>query len=420
MNLRLPSLRRPGNDDFHTFLSEKGHSEKFIEQFPTPVSQQQQQCFSAHFSRNAQQDTILYSSSGNQYRFVDMIKRTIFGQVVRAELMVQSSSLSSSPCSSLFPSPSNYQLRQRRDREDSISTHTSDETNLSMDDHDFLHEDEPSPFQVRKEEKLMVAIKIYSRARIHAPSNKDCKEDPSTELEISQFLSHHYPHLLGAIECCGNEEYMFNIMPFVPYPELFDHLEHSQRFSEEAVKNVARQVLSGLHVLHSHNIAHRDISLENILYDPFTQHSVLIDFGLSVITRRDAEDNITSSSSSSFGTSSSATAKQTLVPNIFTGKVNYLPPEILAGQPLINPYAADIWATGICLLYLLLGFPPLVQAHQSDVRFVFLKQGRLAELIAQWQVPISKETLDFITSLLAVEPGARPSVQEIMAHPWLR
>jgi len=416
MNFHLPSLRHPGNENFYPFLSEIRHSEKFAEQFPASASQLQKQCFSAHFSCNEQQDTILYSSSGNQYRFLEVIKRTIFGQVVRAELIVQSSSTSSSPCASLFPSPSNYQLRQRRARGDSISTEISDESNLSMDDHDFLHESSPI-YKLKKDEKCIVAIKIYSRTQIHDPNNKDCKEDPATELEISQFLAHHYPQLLGAIECCGNEEYMFNIMPFVPYPELFDHLEHSPRFSEQAVKVVARQVLSAVHVLHSHNIAHRDISLENILYDPFTQHSVLIDFGLSVITQRDEHGKI---SSSSFLTSSSVAAKNTLVPNIFTGKVNYLPPEVLAGQPLINPFAADIWATGICLLYLLLGFPPLVQAHPSDMRFLFLKEGRMSELIDQWQVPISNETLDFITSLLAIEPGARPSVQEIMAHPWLR
>lgn len=440
----LPGLRQPPiiEDEEESYIdddySNMDEDELDCDEFDSDFFQQShkepsQQCFTAKLIRNAQNETLLVSSSGNEYRFLDVIKRSIFGQVVRAERINNNTTI---PSSNSTPMACKY----RRDRGDSISTHTTTATSnsdssvhqmdLSMDDHDFLQDDSdgssPStPIYTHKStaslESRLVAIKIYSRSRIHSPTFRQagCKEDPSVELEITQFFSQesrHFAPLLGAIECCANEEYIFNVMPFVPHPELFDYLAAHQRFSESTVRSLARQLFQGLSVLHAHHIAHRDISLENLLYDPCQQQITIIDFGLSVVTLRDAQDRIFLSSEEN----KKYLLKQQMVPNIFTGKVNYLPPEVLAGEPEVNPYAADVWAAGICLLYLLLGFPPLVQAHVSDLRYVFLAQGRFAELINQWQIHVSQETLSFILYLLACDPLQRPSIDEILSHPWLR
>lgn len=63
---------------------------------------------------------------------------------------------------------------------------------------------------------------------------------------------------------------------------LFNLIEIDCRFSEWDILQIARELFESLEYLHSHNIAHRDVKLENILYDGET--TKLIDFGLALWT----------------------------------------------------------------------------------------------------------------------------------------
>jgi len=61
--------------------------------------------------------------------------------------------------------------------------------------------------------------------------------------------------------------------------------QKSKRFPEDDAFNIVRDCLLGLKHLHSKKIAHRDIKLENIVYDEKADRAKLIDFGLSKIFR---------------------------------------------------------------------------------------------------------------------------------------
>eukprot|EP00349_Pseudokeronopsis_sp_Brazil_P002130 CAMPEP_0202964182 /NCGR_PEP_ID=MMETSP1396-20130829/8262_1 /ASSEMBLY_ACC=CAM_ASM_000872 /TAXON_ID= /ORGANISM="Pseudokeronopsis sp., Strain Brazil" /LENGTH=336 /DNA_ID=CAMNT_0049686087 /DNA_START=46 /DNA_END=1056 /DNA_ORIENTATION=+ len=287
---------------------------------------------------------ILESESGKKYLLLETIKVAIFGQVVKAEILESATS-------------GNF-----------------------------------------------VAIKIYRRS--HISSGNACKEDPYSELAISRLLHDKNQNLLGSLEICGNDDFLFNVMPYVSSPELFDYLASRSAFDESLAKNVVHQVACGIMYLHSNNIAHRDLSLENILYCPVTGVAKIIDFGLGVQLN-------------SFDVSFSKARKGYLVPNMMTGKITYLSPEVLIGQPMVNPFAIDIWAIGICTLYLLLGFPPLMQAHESDLRYTYMQTGRLKELLTQWHVELSEDALDFVQFLLKPNPSQRPTIESVLEHRWL-
>ena len=51
--------------------------------------------------------------------------------------------------------------------------------------------------------------------------------------------------------------------------------------TEEIARLLFRQILAGLGYMHSKNIIHRDIKLENILLDETHSKAVIADFGLS-------------------------------------------------------------------------------------------------------------------------------------------
>lgn len=312
-------------------------------------------CFEATMEVNSRNDTILHSSSGRDYKLLKTLKKTIFGSVVQARLVVPGSSASLSAAAEV-KSLSQY-----------------------------------------------VAVKIYSRELIDkCRQNGRCKEDPVNELEISKILSNRHPHLVGSIECCTDEDFVYHIMPYIHEPELFDFLVSHDRLDERLTRKIVQQAISSLIFLHDMGIAHRDLSLENMLFNPETEHMHLIDFGLSVMV--DLGDNVSS---------------QKQVPNIFTGKISYLAPEVINGNPMVDPFALDIWALGICTMYLLLGFPPLMKADASDLRYVYLERGQLRDLVSQWQVPVPELALDFAEKLLTVNPAQRPTIHAVLRHPWL-
>ena len=52
--------------------------------------------------------------------------------------------------------------------------------------------------------------------------------------------------------------------------------------SEAKVKAIMRRIMDGLAYMHSSNIAHRDIKLENLIYNNMTDKVHIIDFGFAV------------------------------------------------------------------------------------------------------------------------------------------
>ena len=61
--------------------------------------------------------------------------------------------------------------------------------------------------------------------------------------------------------------------------ELFFHLQHEKRFSEDMTRFYIAEIAYVVGYLHSKEIIYRDIKLENILLDRFG-HIKLVDFGL--------------------------------------------------------------------------------------------------------------------------------------------
>jgi len=81
-----------------------------------------------------------------------------------------------------------------------------------------------------------------------------------------------------------NEMRVYFVMPFVRGGELYKHFLKNKRFPENQVKFYAVQIASAIGYLHSKDICHRDMKLENILMDE-EGYLKLIDFGLAKILK---------------------------------------------------------------------------------------------------------------------------------------
>ena len=251
----------------------------------------------------------------------------------------------------------------------------------------------------------VVAIKVCSKdvlTRIGGVS----LENPVFEIGAMQDMGEpRHPNLACQFECCMDEKNIYSVLKFHQGVELFDHILNCGPLREESARCMFQQLVLGLHRLHCRGIAHRDVSLENIMYHASDHATVLIDFGLCVKLQHDP-----------------LTREFVPIRNSACGKGYFMPPESdwtgRHPQP-VNPLQGDVWSAGMCLLYALLGFPPIERACDDDSRYNFLTQGRLCELLEHWDVTLSGEVVDLIQMILRPEPSERPSLAQIWAHGWM-
>lgn len=143
-----------------------------------------------------------------------------------------------------------------------------------------------------------------------------------------------------------------------------------------------------LQSLYNIGIVHRDIKAENILVNEATNEIKLIDFGFS----REVEPG-------------------ELVKTA-TGSPLYSAPEILAKEKY-DPLKADIWSAGVLLFFLLSGHLPF---YDENIQNLFTKI-----LFEGLQIPttLNQEAADLLGKILTTDAKKRPSLEDIIAHPWM-
>ncbi|KAF0682574.1 Aste57867_25306 [Aphanomyces stellatus] len=244
-----------------------------------------------------------------------------------------------------------------------------------------------------------VAIKMMSRPHMAAKtalrSGHQIKEDGDEEFAILQRLAPH-PSVLTLVQHFEHEDMLCLVFEFCPHGELFDHLHHhqpSKAVSERQAATWFRQIVDGVQHIHAAGIAHRDLSLENILLDA-AWHCRICDFGLSSQQGKWCSGRV--------------------------GKPFYMAPEVYIGDhQSYNGFKADVWSLGVLLFILLSGIPPLEVPSEVDARFRIIRQEGIHALAKMWKLPLTCDALDLLSSLLRAQPDERPSLADIAAHAWL-
>mmetsp|Transcript_34475 Transcript_34475/g.46461 ORF Transcript_34475/g.46461 Transcript_34475/m.46461 type:complete len:161 (+) Transcript_34475:1748-2230(+) len=155
------------------------------------------------------------------------------------------------------------------------------------------------------------------------------KKQAIREIRILSRLNHQ--NVVRLFEAIDTPKYVYLVMEYVQGESLHAHLkaQPNRRFPEEKAKHIIKQLIGILSYLHSRNVTHRDIKLENIIID---KRGIikLIDFGFCCCTSNDVKLKI------------------------FCGTPSYMCPEIVMKKDYSGP-PTDIWATGILLFAMLCG-----------------------------------------------------------------
>jgi len=143
--------------------------------------------------------------------------------------------------------------------------------------------------------------------------------------------------------------------------------------------------------LHHEGVTHRDLKLENFLYDaPGSNFLKLIDFGFSKFWKN-------------------AKYKEAL------GTLTYAAPEVLKRS--YDCFACDLWSLGCITFILLFGYMPF-QASDDDALARLIVRGAYKKKADRWN-GVSNDARDFVQKLLVVKPHERLTAKQALAHPFI-
>ena len=144
------------------------------------------------------------------------------------------------------------------------------------------------------------------------------------------------------MEICRDKKGFYLISEFCKGGELFDRLlAMKSGFTEKDAAHIMKQLLSAIAYLHSKNICHKDLKLENILLNFNDKLSIkVIDFGCS-----------------------SFFDPEKLMTEVF-GTPYYVAPEAVKDRKFNEK--CDIWSAGVILYVLLSGRLPFKGINTND------------------------------------------------------
>lgn len=186
--------------------------------------------------------------------------------------------------------------------------------------------------------------------------------------------------------------------------ELFDFIAISGRFPEDLARFYFKQFMDGLYHCHQAGITHRDLKPENLLLD--NKYVLKIaDFGFAApIEGRDGSGNL----------------------NTKLGTLNYMAPEIHLKMPYQGA-SVDIFAAAIILFIMVAQHPPFTTAQPQDPFYKCIAANRSDVF---WKIHsknkpgkedfFSKDFKDFIEKMMSLDPNHRPTIEQIMQHPWMQ
>ncbi|XP_026553963.1 calcium/calmodulin-dependent protein kinase type II subunit delta isoform X5 [Pseudonaja textilis] len=141
-------------------------------------------------------------------------------------------------------------------------------------------------------------------------------------------------------------------------------------------------------------VVHRDLKPENLLLASKSKGAAvkLADFGLAIEVQGEQQ--------AWFG---------------FAGTPGYLSPEVLRKDPYGKP--VDMWACGVILYILLVGYPPFWDEDQHRL-YQQIKAGAYDFPSPEWDT-VTPEAKDLINKMLTINPAKRINASEALKHPWI-
>uniref|UniRef100_A0A8C5GSV3 non-specific serine/threonine protein kinase n=1 Tax=Gouania willdenowi TaxID=441366 RepID=A0A8C5GSV3_GOUWI len=190
------------------------------------------------------------------------------------------------------------------------------------------------------------------------------------------------PAVIGLMDVFQLETEVIIVMERLPDTvDGFDYLLEVNHIPEDKIKVIFTQIINAALLMHKNGVFHRDLKLENILVNrnKGTPEIRVIDFGCGDFVQNEPFRD-------------------------FCGTLEFAPPEHIRGETY-KAEATTVWQIGVMLHMTCTG----VCFETSE----YIKKDK--EVLKN----VSKECNDFLSQCLALDPNQRPTLEDLLLHPWL-
>ncbi|KAM9810076.1 calcium/calmodulin-dependent protein kinase type II subunit gamma isoform X6 [Syngnathus typhle] len=241
---------------------------------------------------------------------------------------------------------------------------------------------------VKKSTGQEYAAKIINTKKLSARDHQKLER----EARICRLLKH--PNIVRLHDSISEEGFHYLVFDLVTGGELFEDIVAREYYSEADASHCISQILESVSHIHQHDIVHRDLKPENLLLASKMKGAAvkLADFGLAIEVQGDQQ--------AWFG---------------FAGTPGYLSPEVLRKDPYGKP--VDIWACGVILYILLVGYPPFWDEDQHKL-YQQIKAGAYDFPSPEWDT-VTPEAKNLINQMLTINPAKRITADQALKHPWV-
>ena len=196
-----------------------------------------------------------------------------------------------------------------------------------------------------------------------------------------------HEHIIRLHEAIVYGERTFLVLEYACNGDLRNFINRNGPLSEYQAREFFGHLTLGISKIHSQNLVHRDLKLENLLLDAKYRLKIA-DFGCA---RRQIDKKL----------------------HTITGSYAYGAPELFRGD-IYDGKKADIWSMGVILFAMLMGRLPY---NDSGLKKRLLKERMKPPVLPSH---FSCEYRDLIGRLLSYDPERRPSLSEVMTHSWMQ
>ena len=226
-----------------------------------------------------------------------------------------------------------------------------------------------------------------------------------TEIKILSKVDH--PNIVRLFEVIEDDKYYNLLQEFCTGGELLKKTE-TTKLKEKEVAKIFIQIMSAVAYCHEKGIVHRDLKLENILFETEEPDSPIkiIDFGFSVLF----ENGVNSNSVDKDKRDSKKYGFKRMKSKV--GTLYYISPEIIKGS---YDEKCDIWACGVILYILLGGYLPFNGPSDKEI-YNIITQIKYDFDKPVWK-NISKYAKELIKKMLTSEKN-RYSAKKVLESKW--
>ena len=263
---------------------------------------------------------------------------------------------------------------------------------------------------LRKHPDTIRALKIISKDILMEEIDSEKVLD-----EIIKLKNLEHENLGKIYDFYNDEKNYYIITDFFEQGDLLDKITTIDWTNQDIFKSIMKQIFEALSFLHSENVLHGDIKLENIMIYNIKK-TVKSIFDIDEDTRNISKEKLESLNAKydctikliDFGFSNIFKKKKEIKSNII-----YSSPEIINNLP---DNKCDEWSCGVLMYFLLCGKPPFQGGNEEEI-FKKIKKNECDFSQPQFN-QINENCIDLIKKLLEHKISKRIKSEDALMHPF--